>query len=190
MAQPVRTFIAVELAPELRAKVMQLIEHFKPTTTKVKWVEEENLHFTIKFLGDLDLTETHQVCKAVQTVTTEMASFPIEVGQLGAFPTLEQPRTVWLGLNSGEAAFIALHDALDAELAKLHFRTEKRKFVPHLTLGRVRSSPTGTTDLAKRLVARPNYEIGPMLVEKVDVFSSQLTSKGSVYQRLGGGELG
>lgn len=189
MTQPVRTFVAVELALELRPRVMRLIEQFKPTSTKVKWVEEENLHFTLKFLGDLDLTDTHQVCKAVQEVTAELPSFPVDVGELGAFPSLEQPRTVWLGLTSGNDAFVALHDALDEALARLNFRTEKRKFVPHVTLGRVRSSPAGTTDLAERLVESSGHEIGPMSVEKVDVFSSKLTPKGAFYQRLGSGEL-
>lgn len=184
-----RTFIAVEVPAELRARARQLIRLFDGTGASVKWVDDAQLHFTLNFLGDVEVLEASQVCQVVRAATAELAPFAIEVRGAGAFPHVARPRTVWLGVGEGESAMVALHDALELELEALGFRPEGRRFRPHLTVGRVRGTGEGIGELAARIAAQQDFSAGRMVVDEVTVFTSRLERQGPVHDVLATAEL-
>ncbi|HEX5471728.1 MAG TPA: RNA 2',3'-cyclic phosphodiesterase [Lacipirellulaceae bacterium] len=180
---PTRTFIAVTISPDIRRAAGTLSDLLRPAAGDVKWVEPENLHWTLQFLGDVDALEIPAVCSAVSTATMEVESFDLEARGAGAFPAPDRPRTLWLGAGAGEQAMVALHGAIDRKLKRLGYRTEHRRFVPHITLGRTgRNSPP--RPLVRELASFAEYDAGSMLVDEVTVFASKLTPDGPQYDVL------
>jgi len=184
-----RTFIAVEIGQDVRGKAAALIQRLAATEAKVKWVEPENLHFTMKFLGEIDPREIPAVCDSLSKSVTGLVSFEIEALGAGAFPTPERPRTLWLGVGEGSEQMVALHGAIENGLAELGFRTEGRRFRPHLTLGRVRNSPLGIRELGDLVQANAGFPAGRTIVDAVVLFSSELDRRGAHYEPLGHAEL-
>ena len=189
MSNVVRAFVAVEIPGEVRERAAQLIKALRSTPAKVRWVEPRNMHWTLKFLGDVDLRETPAICAAVAGAVHEFAPFDVEACGAGAFPAADRPRTVWIGMGRGSEQMIALHNAIDQALGKLGYREEGRKFRPHLTIGRVRSSPSGIGDLAELLQQHADFASGLSTVYEVVVFSSDLDEDGPTYEPLGHAEF-
>ncbi len=178
-----RTFIAVTISPEIRRAAGKLAEMLRPAAGDVKWVEPENLHWTLQFLGDVDVLEIPAVCTAVSTAVTEVESFDLEARGAGAFPAPDRPRTLWVGAGAGAQAMVALHGAIDRKLKRLGYRAEQRRFVPHITLGRAgRNSPP--RPLIRELAGLAEFDAGSMLVDEVTVFASKLTPEGPQYDVL------
>jgi 2'-5' RNA ligase len=185
MEKTVRAFVAVETSSDIRGKARRLIADLAATTANVKWVDPDNLHFTLKFLGDVPLLEVHAICTAVAEAVGDLPPFDVLARGAGAFPTLERPRTLWLGVDEGADAMRELHDAVERGLAPYGFRHEQRRFRPHLTLGRVRnSSGAGIVDLAQRLAAHGEFAGGSTDVCEVVVFASDLGRNGPRYEPL------
>lgn len=189
MARTLRSFIALELSGEIRTKTRRLIESLRPTTDNVKWVAEPSLHLTLKFLGEIDYRDVAQVDRALQGAVSELPPFLAELRGTGAFPTLERPRTIWVGVGEGADEIIELHGRVEERLAPLGFRSEHRKFRPHVTIGRVRHSPLGEPALAEQLAAQRDFLAGTMDVGEVVLFSSTLGREGPSYEVLSTVEL-
>src|SRR5947209_13621784 len=146
-----RTFIAVPLNRAVRDRLMSLQERIAGTGADVKWVEPENLHVTLLFLGEVGERDVMPVCRAVADVGRTHASFPMSVETVGCFPNIHRPRIVWVGVPEGSQELCALHDALEPPLMELGcYRREERQFTPHITLGRVKSERSGS-DMATAL---------------------------------------
>lgn len=185
MAQSYRTFVAVEIPKEVSDQAGRLIARLERTSANVKWVESENLHLTLKFLGDVEAIFIPDVCKAVGAAVADQAGFELELGGVGAFPNINRPRTIWLGVTKGHDELLALHDAIDAALADLGFRSETRRFTPHLTIGRVKQ-PSGASDELSQLIAQHDgFVAGKLPVDEVAIVSSKLERDGPVYTMLG-----
>lgn len=183
MPQPLRTFIAVELDDAIRNRALELIRQLSTSPADVKWVEAENLHFTLHFLGEIPIEDAARVCQKVKALVARMPSFEIEVGGVSAFPSVAAPRTIYVGVQQGTEELINLHAAIGHELVKLGFREESRRFMPHLTLGRVRGSQ-GTAELADLLRDNADDIAGVTDVSEVTVFSSNLSGRGPTYDVL------
>lgn len=189
MAQNVRAFVAVEIDPAIREAAVELIDKLRDASADVKWVEPENLHLTVKFLGDVPLTETAAICQALQRAAGEVEPFELELGGAGAFPSNGRPRTIWLGAAGDERPMRALADAVEKRLQKLGFRREARRFEVHLTLGRIRKPGPGVKQLGEKLTELSDYPAGKMSVNEIVLFSSQLTADGPIYAPLGRARL-
>jgi RNA 2',3'-cyclic 3'-phosphodiesterase len=187
--QNVRTFVAVEVWPEIRERTKSIINRLKETTAKVTWVKHDQMHLTMNFLGDVEMNEIPAVCKAVAEAARPFTPFDVEMAGIGVFPSYDNPRTIWLGVGDGAERLIELHSALERQLGELGFRIEARRFRPHLTIGRVRSLPDGPGQLAGLLKQQADFEAGPMMVSELTVFSSELGREGPTYEPLGHGEL-
>ncbi|MDZ4779797.1 MAG: RNA 2',3'-cyclic phosphodiesterase [Planctomycetia bacterium] len=187
--KPVRTFVAVELTPEIRGRAHQLISVLRRVVADVRWSPPENMHLTLKFLGDIEVLEIPRICQAVSQAVADLSPFGIEVQGAGAFPDAERPRTVWLGVGEGTDALTEVHERLEAALAPLGFREEGRRFRPHLTLGRVRDSEAGSR-FAQTLAEHAEFFAGEMIVGEVTIFSSELSRSGSKYEVLGHADFG
>lgn len=185
MKKTFRTFVAVEITSPIRAKAEELIASLADTSADVKWVEPHNLHLTMKFLGDVHEREIGDVCQAVLQGAAARKPFDLDVRKAGAFPSSARPRTIWLGVGDGEQEMVDLHDRIEAELTELGYREEHRRFVPHLTLGRVRGVGPAIAELGQKLENKADFAAGVMTVTKVALFASTLTRNGPVYELLG-----
>src|SRR5215470_14642284 len=114
-----RTFIAVDIGKTIRNRAVALQESLGKTGADVKWVEPENLHVTMLFLGEVDQRDLMSVCRAVAAVAAGIVAFLISIEKAGAFPNARRPRTLWVGVGSGAGEVTALHDALEGPLLDL-----------------------------------------------------------------------
>jgi 2'-5' RNA ligase len=184
MADIIRTFVAVEIPFEVKDRAGQLIGRLLAAPAKVKWVAPAHMHWTLKFLGDVDMIEIPDVCQAVTRAVEPFRPFDVEVRGAGAFPDVRRPRTIWVGMGTGTEAMIALHDAIDHELSQLGYRSENRRFRPHLTIGRVRQSPQGIDELGRLVQKNADFASGLSTVYEVVVFSSELGPDGPTHEPL------
>jgi 2'-5' RNA ligase len=184
MQRSPRTFIAVEISSEVRMRAGRLIGRLEATGANVRWVKPEQLHLTLKFLGDVDLREIPEVCAAVARATATVPPFTLRIAGAGAFPNLGHPRTVWLGADEGVGEMSVLHERIDEALAELGFRAEHRQFRPHLTIGRVRNAESGMSALAEALSENRDFVAGVIDVDEVVTFSSELERSGPIHEPL------
>ena len=156
---------------------------------EVNWVEAENLHVTLLFLGEVDERDVPKVCAAVSQCCKQHAGFTLSVESVRCFGSPRRPRTIWAGVGDGAAELTALHDDLEPPLLELGcYRREARPFTPHITLGRVKSE-RGGDQLAAGLLKYADWHAGDVEVREVLVMSSELTSKGPIYCVLSRGRL-
>ncbi len=181
----IRTFIAVETPPEIRHRAAALIERLQATSAKVRWVDLKSVHWTLNFLGDVPDREIADVCREVMAAAAPFTPFDLDVCGCGSFPSTGRPRTIWLGAGEGSEALGYLQMAITRHLATLGFRPEARRFDPHLTLGRVRDSSHGLDELAELIRRNSDFSAGPMVVDEVTIFSSELEREGPIYSPLG-----
>lgn len=185
MAKKLRLFWAVNLPEELKTKLWHMQESLRAAGADAKWVEHQNLHVTVKFLGETDAGLVAQIVDAAAGRLKSFKAFGLEVSGLGFFPGPASPRVVWAGLQGETGMLKELARAVEDSMADCGFPRESRKFSPHLTLARVRSS-RNIGDLVKimddqsKRGARP----GSFRVSSVDLMQSDLTPRGPVYNRL------
>jgi 2'-5' RNA ligase len=185
-----RTFIAVGIDKTIRDHAVALQESLGRSGADVKWVEPENLHVTLLFLGEVQDRTVPDVCRAVTDVAAGLAPFEMTIEGAGAFPNARRPKTLWVGVGDGRQEVVALHDALEPPLLDLGcYRREERQYTPHLTVGRVKGD-AGADQLAAALARRADWRGGQVRVREVLVMSSELRSEGPTYTVLGRGKLG
>jgi 2'-5' RNA ligase len=185
-----RTFIAIEASDEVRAGAMAAADRLRRVAEGVKWVDRENLHWTLQFLGDIDDAEIAEVCRRVGDVTAGTDVFPLTVVGVGAFPNSQRPKTLWVGVGDGATEMVALQAAIETALSDMGFRSDRRRYVPHLTIGRVGGRSGGLNrDLADRLAKLADEPIGEMTVDAVTLYASRLARAGAAYTVLARLEL-
>ena len=185
-----RTFVAIEAVDEVYMRALQAIDLLSGKAENVKWVAPENLHWTLQFLGDITDEEMAESCRIVGRVAARHEPFVLSATGVGAFPKVERPRTLWLGAGQGSDAFCRLQAELEEELSQLGFRGENRRFVPHLTLGRLGRGSHGGQRLADRVVELAKFDGGTMEIDEVKVFASILERDGPAYHVLCSAPLG
>jgi RNA 2',3'-cyclic 3'-phosphodiesterase len=185
----IRTFLGIDLGEKARDQLVSLQEDLATIAADVNWVEPENLHLTLLFLGEVEQRETLDICRAAQKAIRDMPAFAMSIEGAGCFPNVRRPRTLWVGVGKGLAEVCAVHDAIEAPLLDMgNYRRETRAYTPHVTLGRVKSD--GDTEaLAKALVKHQAWSAGEVLVTEVCVMSSVLGSDGPTYAVLGRAKL-
>ncbi len=180
-----RLFWAVNLPNDVKLKLAELQVRMRRKSADVKWVEQQNLHLTVKFLGNVGRDRINEVTRAVESAVADSGPIKLELGGTGFFPHQMQPRVIWVGVRGELDKFRRLYRLVEKSLAGIGFPPENRGFSPHLTLGRVRS-PKGVDDLARELeaTARELACFGRVGVKTVDLMESELTSRGPVYSVL------
>jgi 2'-5' RNA ligase len=184
-----RTFIAIDLGQALRDRCVAMQETLARQGADMKWVEADNLHVTLLFLGEVDERAVVEVCSAVTTCCATLDAFTLSVETVGCFPNPRRPRTVWAGVGTGAAELTGLHDALETALLELGcYRREDRPFTPHITLGRAKGDHP-TDKLAMALTKHATWKAGEVEVREVLVMSSELRPTGPIYSVLSRGQL-
>jgi 2'-5' RNA ligase len=183
----IRAFIAIDLSPDIVQKLDQVLSDLRKWLpgASVRWVPAKNIHLTIKFLGDVSVSNQELLTHALQGEVCRHSSFEMGVGELGVFPSLRRPRVIWIGIEAPSELAI-LHRGIETEMARLGYAPEDRPFSPHLTLGRV--SRNANSDEMRRigevLSARKVGFLGAMRVQSVHLYRSDLQSSGSIYTCL------
>lgn len=186
----IRTFIAVDVGDTIRASAVGLQRRLERTAAGVKWVEADNLHITLLFLGEVDELEVLRVCRAVAAVAQTTAPFTLVVEGLGAFPHTRRPKILWVGVKDGTEELRHLHEALEAPLLAMGaYRREERAYTPHLTLGRL-SDEDRADRWAPVFTKHADWQAGETTVSEVLVMSSELRREGPVYTVLSRTQLG
>jgi 2'-5' RNA ligase len=170
--------VAVLLPEAVRAGLAAEIDRLRHVARGVGWVAPENLHVTLKFLGEVAPPRLEEVARALAGVAATAPAFPLEVVGLGAFPSVTRARVVWAGLGDGAQPLAALARAVDEALGRLGFEREARPFGGHVTLGRVRE-PRRAPALARALQESTRY--GRFRVTRVTLMRSDLSPKGARY---------
>jgi 2'-5' RNA ligase len=186
-----RTFIALGASGEVVGHAQRLIKRLRQLAHDIKWVEPHHMHWTLHFLGEVADDELFDLCQAAERATLPLSEFTMEARGVGAFPRAQAPRTLWIGVGQGTEAVEELHAALDVQLKPLGFRGENRRYVPHLTLGRVGKLQRSEQEaLAAALDELANYDAGVQTVDEVTIFGSRLRREGTEYVELGYAMLG
>jgi 2'-5' RNA ligase len=184
--EQIRSFIAIELPDEAKEGLARLKKELERDEHKfVKWVDPRGIHLTLKFLGNIPSKQVAEITEAIEGAAQGISPFHLEIGGLGAFPSLRQARVFWVGISGEVEKLSKLQQNIDYALAALRFAKEERSFVPHLTLARIRQ---GASPLERRsfgeLVGSTIFEDKyHVTVKSISLMRSQLTPAGAIYTR-------
>ena len=189
----IRSFIAIELPAEVTTKLEQIQNILKsPRYDFVKWVPASNIHITLKFLGNIRPTKIDDVVAVMDRISRTYSPFELEIGDIGAFPNLNNPRVLWIGVDGDIDKLRALQTSLEDGLAGVGFAKELRAFTPHLTLARLREhiSPADRREFRELIMTKSPRVSHRFLVTALSLMRSQLQSSGAVYTRIAETKLG
>ncbi len=178
-----RIFIAVELDPALHQHVVEAQRRLEAAGARIRWIKPGNLHFTLRFLGEITPAQVALAKIASREAVAGIRPFAIALTHLGAFPSLQRPQVVWIGVGDGAQALEALAQRLDDRLAHHRFPLEDRTFRPHLTLARVRDARQWG-DVVRALTQHAELPVGSQEVRTISVMESHLTPDGPIYARV------
>lgn len=177
-----RAFVAIPVGPAVRQGAAELIERLRGPDDGVSWVRPENLHLTLRFLGEIDPPEAGRcVAQLVRALREGPAPFTVEFKGLGVFPEEGPPRVIWAGVARGREELYRLERVVQAGLGAARIPPPDRPFKAHLTLGRARR-PADTTGLLRRLAAYREVFLGWERVETVVLYESRLMPGGPRYR--------
>lgn len=176
-----RCFIAVDIDEPLRQKLAELQKGL--AGFDVKLVEKENLHFTLKFLGEIDEQRLEEVKSRIRQLATGFSPFEIEIKGMGAFPSLNYIRVVWIGAKELFTLQKAVADSVEDLFGK------EREVTPHLTIARIRSAQD-KVELKKLVEKNRDMEIGRMAVSEIKLKKSTVMRSGPVYEDVEAFKLG
>jgi 2'-5' RNA ligase len=189
----IRTFIAVELSAAVCEQIARMQNRLRREEASriVRWVQPQNIHLTLHFLGDTPVGQLPEIEEALRAICSACEPFALQFGLLGCFPNVHNPRVLWIGVEEPSGNLARLHGQITRAMEPLGFKPEKRPFTPHLTLGRVKRH------VSKRERQRLGDIIGsiqvPALprtyVEAISFIRSQLRPSGPHYTTLFAADL-
>lgn len=180
----IRCFVAILLTDEAKSNIYRVTEPFRQFPLDVKWVERENYHLTLKFLGSLDPSRVEKADAILAGITREHDRFALSYGGLGMFPHPRRPRVLWLSLAGDVESLLALQLKLEKGLVAAGFLHEEKIFRPHLTLGRFRSTAHLDAFYNKYREIPVAKNIGTFPVPELHLMESKLTPAGPHYTSL------
>jgi 2'-5' RNA ligase len=173
-----RTFIAVEIPGDIQEKVGTYIDAVSGMFRHVKWVAPHNLHFTIKFLGEVQESKLDDLKECVAVTASEFNPISLGLNGVGFFPSAKRPRVIWIGADGGTDYLLEMFQLLENCLEKVGFDREARMFSPHLTIGRSRKDKKIITPSTL-----PEFEPVRFEVNTIALMKSTLTPDGPIYER-------
>lgn len=179
-----RTFIAINLNRDIKEyifKVQQRIVQIRDKCNmKVKFVERDNLHISLKFLGDLSCQEIEKTSAILQNVTKNYQHFRAELSEnIGVFPNIARPRVIWIGIEKGNKIILNIYQSIEKELKSEQFYKKESQFKAHITLARIKylEYQHKLSDYIKYIKVEPLSES----VKTIELMESQLTKEGPIY---------
>jgi 2'-5' RNA ligase len=181
-----RVFIAIDIDDKIQKAIADLQKQLAAKVDikkgDVKWVEPDNIHLTLKFLGEIKDEQAAEVCEISKQVAESHQKFTLDIETVGSFGG-RSAKVVWVGAGKGVNELIALQKNLDEQLTLAGYPSEEREFSAHLTLCRVRNPKAGFK-LADACRAFGNYKLGSISADALCIYQSQLTPAGPIYTLL------
>lgn len=183
----IRVFVAVDLSEEVKKELSRFIDELSSKRWPVRWEAPDKLHITLFFIGWVEEEKLGTIRSAVKAGTSGISPLSIRMGQIGMFPDPVQPRVVWLGIKGDQPTLVRLRRQISNKLTDVGFEDEKRGWIPHLTIGRVKKEARYK---AKKELGR---QVGKLQLEEfreesqvnqVSVYQSTLSAAGSIYTKL------
>lgn len=183
-----RLFLAISLPAQVKERLAEVQRELARSGADVRWVRPEGIHLTLKFLGEVPPEKIEAIVAACEKAVKEAAPGALRLGVrgLGTFPPNRAPRVVWAGLTGDLTALARLKRALEEALVSLGFEREDRPFVPHLTLGRVKSARRREALLKEIARFREEEFFSPESIEvcTLTLYQSTLHPEGAIYTAL------
>jgi len=176
-----RLFVAIELSDEARTAVARCQSKLarQDNDSRVRWTPSQNVHLTIRFLGEVPEAEVVSVSQAVESSTNAVPPFSMRIDNVGCFPTRGKVRIVWVGIEENSGAMARLAAKTESEIVAAGFPPESRPYRPHVTIGRVKDDRSGG-DL-RRVIGSCAFDGVEQTVDRVVVMASQLSPGGPTY---------
>ncbi|MCX8030697.1 MAG: RNA 2',3'-cyclic phosphodiesterase [Thermodesulfovibrionales bacterium] len=177
-----RCFIAIDLPKEIKLQIQQLIKSISHLSHEIRWVPFENLHLTLKFLGEIDEKTINKIQQILKKVLGERTPFKISISGVGAFPNTKKPNVLWVGVAPSEELKL-LFEAIDTSFVHIGFIREKRGYSPHLTIGRVKDHKN-ISEVIKSFNEFQGKTFGSFEVSEIYLMRSILHPQGAEYIKL------
>lgn len=182
-----RAFIAIDLSPDLIARIDETTAYLKEQMgdLPVRWISAENVHLTMKFLGDVSVTNVDRLAEIIRRVAGAHECFEMSVGSLGVFPNQRRPRVIWLGVEAPQVLH-TIQRSLDQETNRLGYETKDQHFSPHLTIARVSRGADyrEIKEISEFLEAESVGFLGATRVANINLFRSDLKPTGAEYTKV------
>ena len=179
-------FVAVDVSLDTRIRAKKLVERLRKAGVEARWTEEEHLHITLKFLGEVSSNRSMEICRAVERAAGRCEPFSFSCLGAGGYPNSERPRVLWMGVSDGREEFRSLQNDVEEELADIGFRPESRTFTPHLSIGRMRRARDEVSNVGEILAELSDFDGGDTLVDELVLYASELDRRhGPSYSVLG-----
>lgn len=183
----VRAFIALEIDPALRPHIHQVSSSLQEELPHLplRWVPVENMHLTVKFLGDVSPANLKLIKEMLESEIRQHKRFEFGIGNCGAFPNEARPRVLWIGVE-GPDELLQLHRRIENIVGRFGYERDKKSYTPHLTLARVsrNATPQEIKAIGECLRERKVGYLGAVRVNAVHLFRSDLMPEGAVYTKL------
>ncbi len=189
MSKTLRTFIAVEIPENIISGIRDLQQDLKAYGVDIRWIRPENIHLTLKFLGDVPAADIDNIFGAISGTAEGISSIPLQAKGIGVFPGVKRPRVLWVGLTGQLELLTRLQKILDANLKDIGFPPEKRPFKGHLTIGRIKTKMDSKI-FVDALMAFRSFESETFVADRIVLFKSELKPSGAVYTDLASATLG
>jgi 2'-5' RNA ligase len=182
MPEPIRSFLAFDIENDTVLNRLAAVQRLLVQTgADLKLVEPQNIHITIRFLGNITPAMVEKIFDAMKQV--QFTPFNVQMKGLGAFPDLRYPRVVWAGITDGADPLKTVFSQLEPRLRGLGFSPDHKGFSPHLTIARVRSG-RNKAQLADFITENANCDFGTIKAQCLRLKKSDLTPKGPIYSTL------
>ncbi|HJM69799.1 MAG TPA: RNA 2',3'-cyclic phosphodiesterase [Candidatus Marinimicrobia bacterium] len=178
----IRTFISVPAPAEVNLARDSLKDKIISNGAKINWIRKDNHHFTLKFIGDMPEDDADRVSDAISRIIQSTTSIDLEIAGTGCFPKKERPRILWMGVQGDLKPLQSLVKDINEALDPLGYPKEEKKYIPHLTIARIRYPQKTTPDVS--LFLDTQFEPIPFSINKIHFMRSELFFKGSVYTIL------
>ncbi|MDY7035117.1 MAG: RNA 2',3'-cyclic phosphodiesterase [Thermodesulfobacteriota bacterium] len=179
-----RLFLAFELPMEIKILVTRVSEELRQSTLDLKWVKVDNIHLTVFFMGHIKTDDIQPIRDEIQKVCLKQRSFSIQLNGMGCFPNRRNPRVLWLSIAGDLERMSHFRDALQKYLIPFGVKQERRRFKPHLTLGRFRRSKNIGLPLDEFLMKYKEMTSPNCLLSELVLFKSDLKPNGAEYTKM------
>jgi len=178
-----RLFVAVPVPDPIARFLKDIRRRLEAPELHIRWVPVENIHLTLQFLGDVERAGVAAITDQMDAAAGSVQSFSIAAKGVGGFPNLRRFRVLWVGLDGDTHRLAAIQGELAARLETIGFARERRRFHPHLTIGRARH-PIDGRRLGQRLPVLADCSSEPLRVDRICLFASRLKPGGAAYTCL------
>lgn len=182
VSELIRTFIAVEIENKgVLRKLIEVRDQLASTGADIKPVEDENIHLTIRFIGEVPEALVRALCDEIKNV--KYPKFQMHIKGIGVFPNMSRPRVIWAGVSEGADRLIDLAKIIEAIVRKIGIPPDREEFVPHITIARVKGL-RNIDKLIKAIYNFTNIDFGVSEITGIYVKKSVLTPRGPIYSNL------